>query len=38
MKTIKVDNRRSRGQSECKKIKVHQRSINGERWKRKAKI
>lgn len=29
---------KSRGRSECKKIKVHQGSIIGERWKRKAKI
>lgn len=31
-------NKLYRGRSECKKIKVHQGSIIGERWKRKAKI
>lgn len=31
-------NRRSRGQSECKKIKVHQRSISRKQWNYKAKI
>jgi len=29
---------KSRGQSECKKIKVHQRSISRKQWNYKAKI